>query len=143
MKTWKSIARRYGLLLHQREIGLVLVFVNTKNAATELERFLAKMNIRTVSIHGDKDQRQREAALADFKSKRCPVMIATDVAARGLDIPDVALVVQYDCAQSSDDFVHRIGRTGRIKEENNPFILGRCLWNWESCKTSGSPCRSV
>mmetsp|Transcript_17397 Transcript_17397/g.43301 ORF Transcript_17397/g.43301 Transcript_17397/m.43301 type:complete len:270 (-) Transcript_17397:342-1151(-) len=114
MKTWKSIARRYGLLLHQREIGLVLVFVNTKNAATELERFLAKMNIRTVSIHGDKDQRQREAALADFKSKRCPVMIATDVAARGLDIPDVALVVQYDCAQSSDDFVHRIGRTGRI-----------------------------
>ncbi|CAD7924173.1 unnamed protein product [Amoebophrya sp. A120] len=104
----------YGILLHLRQIGSALVFVNTKVTATDLERFLGKMGIRTVSIHGDKTQPQREASLADFKNKISPVMIATDVAARGLDIPDVALVVQYDCAMSSDDFVHRIGRTGRI-----------------------------
>ncbi|CAD7934704.1 unnamed protein product [Amoebophrya sp. A25] len=104
----------YGILLHQRQVGLVLVFVNTKQAAADLERFLGRMYIRTTSIHGDKDQRKREEALEQFKNKQKPVMIATDVAARGLDIPNVALVVQYDCALSSDDFVHRIGRTGRI-----------------------------
>merc|ERR1719198_2399601 len=64
-------------------------------------------------IHGDKDQREREAVLADFKSGRRPVMIATDVAARGIDVKDVKAVINYDFPSNIEDYVHRIGRTGR------------------------------
>lgn len=104
----------YGLLLHAATLGLVLIFVNTKIAATEVERFVAGSGFSSVSIHGDKLQSEREEALEAFKSKEVSILIATDVAARGLDIPDVALVIQYDLATSVDDYVHRIGRTGRI-----------------------------
>ena len=65
------------------------------------------------AIHGDKDQREREATLRDFRSGRAPILVATDVAARGLDIADVALVVNYDYPNNIEDYVHRIGRTGR------------------------------
>merc|ERR1719174_3362893 len=104
----------FGLLMHQPSLGLTLVFVNTKQQATDLERFLSSAGFNVQSIHGDRTQQQREEALADFKSSRSPILIATDVAARGLDIPNVALVIQYDLAMSVDDYVHRIGRTGRI-----------------------------
>lgn len=107
----------YGVLLHQRSVGLTLIFVNQKTTATDMERFLGQLNIRNVSIHGDKTQQQREEALWQFKSGKIGVLIATDVAARGLDIPDVQLVVQYDIALSVDDMVHRIGRTGRIGKQ--------------------------
>jgi len=103
-----------GLLLHQHKIGLTLVFVNTKQMAVDLERFLSKIGVKTGTIHGDKTQNQREEALFSFKQGRLQILIATDVAARGLDIPNVAMVIQYDLAMSKDDYVHRIGRTGRI-----------------------------
>lgn len=103
-----------GLLLHQQRVGLTLVFVNTKQMAVDLERFLGKVGLHTGTIHGDKTQNQREEALNAFKQGRLQILIATDVAARGLDIPDVAFVIQYDLAMSKDDYVHRIGRTGRI-----------------------------
>jgi len=102
----------YGILLHQ--IGLTLVFVNTKQAAVDIEKFLQESGIKADSIHGDRSQEQRERALEKFKSGVVKVLIATDVAARGLDIPNVALVIQYDLAMGADDYVHRIGRTGRI-----------------------------
>jgi len=103
-----------GILLHQHRIGLTLVFVNTKDLAVELERFLSKVGLQIGTIHGDKTQNQRENALQDFKDGRLQILVATDVAARGLDIPNVSMVIQYDLAQSKDDYVHRIGRTGRI-----------------------------
>mmetsp|Transcript_68997 Transcript_68997/g.174330 ORF Transcript_68997/g.174330 Transcript_68997/m.174330 type:complete len:402 (+) Transcript_68997:2-1207(+) len=103
-----------GLLLRQPDLGLVLIFVNMKQQAVDLERFLAGVGLNVQSIHGDRTQEQREYALQEFKAGRAPVLIATDVAARGLDIPNVAVVIQYDLAMSVDDYVHRIGRTGRI-----------------------------
>jgi ATP-dependent RNA helicase DDX3X len=93
--------------------GLTLVFVGTKRGADELERNLCRNDIRATSIHGDRSQEQREAALQSFKTGRTPVMVATDVAARGLDIPHVTHVINYDMPKSIDDYVHRIGRTGR------------------------------
>ncbi|GAX80541.1 hypothetical protein CEUSTIGMA_g7979.t1 [Chlamydomonas eustigma] len=93
--------------------GLTVVFVETKRGADELERFLTRNNLPATSIHGDRSQEQREAALRSFKSGRTPVLVATDVAARGLDIPHVTHVINYDLPKDIDDYVHRIGRTGR------------------------------
>mmetsp|Transcript_123790 Transcript_123790/g.214610 ORF Transcript_123790/g.214610 Transcript_123790/m.214610 type:complete len:519 (+) Transcript_123790:71-1627(+) len=104
----------YGLLLHQKALGLTLIFVNTKQQAVDLQKFLTGSGFSVQSIHGDRTQSEREEALEAFKSSQATVLIATDVAARGLDIPNVALVVQYDLAMSVDDYVHRIGRTGRM-----------------------------
>lgn len=92
--------------------GLAIVFVETKRGADSLERELYE-RMPVTAIHGDRTQTEREEALAAFKSGANPVMIATDVAARGLDIPNVSLVVNYDMPKHLDDYVHRIGRTGR------------------------------
>merc|ERR1719453_975602 len=78
-------------------------------------------------IHGDKDQREREAVLSDFKSGRRPVMIATDVAARGIDVKEVKAVINYDFPSNIEDYVHRIGRTGRAgaKDTAHTFMDGQ------------------
>ncbi|KAK7101265.1 hypothetical protein V1264_024070 [Littorina saxatilis] len=91
----------------------VLVFVGQKRNADFLASYLSQTGYPTTSIHGDRLQREREEALRDFKSAKTPVMIATNVAARGLDIPDVAYVINYDLPTDIDEYVHRIGRTGR------------------------------
>ncbi|CAH2063671.1 unnamed protein product [Thlaspi arvense] len=107
-------------LLHaQRENGvhdkqsLTLVFVETKRGADSLENWLCMNEFPATSIHGDRTQQEREVALKSFKSGRTPILVATDVAARGLDIPHVAHVVNFDLPNDIDDYVHRIGRTGR------------------------------
>ncbi|CDY47978.1 BnaA04g24560D [Brassica napus] len=104
-------------LLHaQRENGmqsLTLVFVETKRGADSLENWLCINGFPATSIHGDRSQQEREVALKSFKSGRTPILVATDVAARGLDIPHVAHVVNFDLPNDIDDYVHRIGRTGR------------------------------
>merc|ERR1719371_58904 len=74
-------------------------------------------------IHGDKDQREREAVLADFKSGRRPVMIATDVAARGIDVKECKAVINYDFPGNVEDYVHRIGRTGRAGKKGNAYTF--------------------
>jgi len=91
----------------------VLVFAETKRGADALTRELQYQQISAAAIHGDKDQRTRDKTLADFKSGRCLVLIATDVAQRGLDIKDVMYVVNYDVPKTMEDYIHRIGRTGR------------------------------
>ena len=91
----------------------MLVFVATKRAADQLEDTLCREGLPATTIHGDRSQREREAALASFKAGRTPVMVATDVAARGLDVPNVTNVVNFDMPSAIDDYVHRIGRTGR------------------------------
>lgn len=94
--------------------GLILIFVETKRGADLLEEILYDNRIPAASIHGDKSQREREDALKTFKSGKTPVLVATDVAARGLDIPNVTNVINYDLPSNLDDYIHRIGRTGRV-----------------------------
>ncbi len=91
-----------------------LVFVETKRNADFLATYLCHEGLPTTSIHGDRLQREREEALGDFKAGRMTILVATAVAARGLDIKDVAHVVNYDMPKSVDEYVHRIGRTGRV-----------------------------
>jgi ATP-dependent RNA helicase DDX3X len=94
-------------------IGLTLVFVETKRMADMLSDFLMTNHLPATSIHGDRTQREREMALQTFRTGRTPIMVATAVAARGLDIPNVTHVINYDLPSDIDDYVHRIGRTGR------------------------------
>jgi ATP-dependent RNA helicase DDX3X len=100
-------------LLHAHSGGLTLVFVETKRMADTLSDFLINQGFPATAIHGDRTQRERERALEFFRNGRCPIMVATAVAARGLDIPNVTHVVNYDLPSDIDDYVHRIGRTGR------------------------------
>lgn len=108
--------------------GLALIFVETKRGADGLERDLWEDRIPVTAIHGDRSQHERERALESFRSGRTPVMIATDVASRGLDIPHVALVINFDIPKAIDDYVHRIGRTGRMGRRGKAytFINDRC-----------------
>lgn len=95
------------------EEGLILIFVETKRSCDYIEDVLCSKGFPACSIHGDKSQREREDSLRSFKRGHTPVMVATDVASRGLDIPNVTNVVNFDLPNSIDDYVHRIGRTGR------------------------------
>ncbi|XP_020227438.1 DEAD-box ATP-dependent RNA helicase 37 isoform X2 [Cajanus cajan] len=97
----------------QGKQALTLVFVETKKGADALEHWLCRNNFPATTIHGDRTQQERELALRSFKSGNTPILVATDVAARGLDIPHVAHVVNFDLPNDIDDYVHRIGRTGR------------------------------
>jgi ATP-dependent RNA helicase DDX3X len=100
-------------ILHTHSGGLTLIFVETKRMADTLSDFLINQGFPATAIHGDRTQRERERALEFFRNGRCPIMVATAVAARGLDIPHVTHVVNYDLPTDIDDYVHRIGRTGR------------------------------
>merc|ERR1719198_2848872 len=93
--------------------GKTIVFVNTKRAADTLEQDLYDLGCPAASVHGDKDQRERERALGAFKSGQISVIIGTDVLGRGIDVPEVAHVINYDAPGDIDDYCHRIGRTGR------------------------------
>jgi len=93
--------------------GLTLVFVETKKSCDILEEWLLEEGFKAVAIHGDRSQRDREAALQSFKMKVTPILVATDVAARGLDIPNVRHVINFDLPNDINDYIHRIGRTGR------------------------------
>jgi ATP-dependent RNA helicase DDX3X len=97
----------------KEELGLTLVFVETKRMADMLSDFLMSNHLPATSIHGDRTQRERETALHTFRTGRTPIMVATAVAARGLDITNVTHVINYDLPSDIDDYVHRIGRTGR------------------------------
>lgn len=91
----------------------VLVFSRTKHGADKLVKWLATQGIRSDAIHGNKSQGQRQRALEDFRKNKTPVLIATDIAARGIDIPDIEIVVNYDLPNVPESYVHRIGRTAR------------------------------
>ncbi|KAL0318565.1 UNVERIFIED_CONTAM: DEAD-box ATP-dependent RNA helicase 30 [Sesamum angustifolium] len=99
----------------------ILIFVETKKGCDQVTRQLRMDGWPALSIHGDKSQDERDWVLADFKSGRSPIMIATDVAARGLDVKDIKCVVNYDFPSSLEDYVHRIGRTGRAGASGTAF----------------------
>nr|XP_033803467.1 ATP-dependent RNA helicase DDX3X isoform X11 [Geotrypetes seraphini] len=94
--------------------SLTLVFVETKKGADALEDFLFHEGYACTSIHGDRSQRDREEALHQFRSGKCPILVATAVAARGLDISNVKHVINFDLPSDIEEYVHRIGRTGRV-----------------------------
>lgn len=93
--------------------GLTLVFVETKRMADSVCEYLLDNGFRAIAIHGDRTQPEREKALRAFRSGKKPIMVATAVAARGLDIPNVTHVISFELPSDIDDYVHRIGRTGR------------------------------
>jgi ATP-dependent RNA helicase RhlE len=99
--------------LSAAEAGRSLVFVRTKRGADRLVKRLRTRQVNAVAMHGDKSQGQRERALARFERGEVMTLVATDVAARGIDIPDVAHVINYDAPDDRDAYVHRVGRTGR------------------------------
>lgn len=102
----------------------ILVFVRTKVRAERVFSAMERVNIKTVTIHGDKAQKEREEALDEFKKGNVKVLIATDVSARGIDIPGIKLVVNYDLPEQVENYVHRVGRTGRGREKG--FAVSFC-----------------
>lgn len=100
-------------LLGKEDLERVLIFTRTKRGADRIAHILERQEHKSNRIHGDRSQSQREAALAGFKSGRTRILVATDVAARGIDIDAVSHVINYDVPAAPEDYVHRIGRTGR------------------------------
>ena len=107
------------ILYEQIMTDLILIFVKTKIDANLLHKIIIKNGIPCTIIHGNRKQNERESALSSFKSGENPVMIATDVASRGLDIPNVQHVIQYDLPMTLEDYIHRIGRTARAGNTGN------------------------
>ena len=108
------------LLLHileDKDIDQVLLFSRTKHGADKIVRNLKKKDIKTAAIHGDKSQNQRQKALTQFKARELRVLVATDIAARGIDIDKLKYVINYDVPNIAETYVHRIGRSGRAGEE--------------------------
>ncbi|KAG0035441.1 hypothetical protein BGZ81_007985 [Podila clonocystis] len=101
-------------ILLQSPPNRTMIFVETKRSADMLDDYLYNMHFPTVSIHGDREQKEREMSLKAFKDGRSPILIATAVASRGLDIKDVMHVINYDLCNDIDEYVHRIGRTARV-----------------------------
>jgi superfamily II DNA/RNA helicase len=112
--------------IEAEEPGRSLVFVRTKRGADRLVKRLRSQDVEAVAMHGDKTQRQRENALARFERGEVLTLVATDVAARGIDVPDVARVFNYDAPEDRAAYVHRIGRTGRAGRTGTgiSFVLG-------------------
>ena len=100
-------------LLHETEVTRALVFTRTKHGANRLSKQLDRASVRTEAIHGNKSQRAREQALANFKRGKTRVLVATDIAARGIDVENISHVINFDLPNETESYVHRIGRTGR------------------------------
>jgi ATP-dependent RNA helicase RhlE len=112
-------------LLEQRPDDSVLVFSRTKHGANKIVKTLDKAQIKSAAIHGNKSQAQRQRALGEFKEGILKVLIATDIAARGIDVDDLALVINFDLPNVSETYVHRIGRTGRASASG--IALSFCM----------------
>ncbi|CAL4951893.1 unnamed protein product [Urochloa decumbens] len=116
-------SRRLDQILRSQDRGSkVIIFCSTKRMCDQLARNLSR-DYGASAIHGDKSQAERDSVLSDFRSGRCPILVATDVAARGLDIKDIRVVVNYDFPTGVEDYVHRIGRTGRAGATGDAFTF--------------------
>ena len=122
-------AHKLGLLenLLQRNEGSFLVFARTKHGADRLARRLADGGVRTAAIHGDRSQNQRNQALRGFQTGSYRVLVATDVAARGIHVDGISHVVNYDVPKAPEDFIHRVGRTGRAGARGTASTFGTRL----------------
>jgi ATP-dependent RNA helicase DDX5/DBP2 len=113
--------RLYDILERAMDGSKVLIFTGTKKTADYLTGDLRRDGWPARAIHGDKSQQERDWVLAEFRSGKSPLMIATDVAARGIDVKDVKTVINYDFPAQIEDYVHRIGRTGRAGNKGTAF----------------------
>ena len=112
VKEEEKIAKLHEIL--QTTEGNVLVFLEKKKSVDKLENFLLSRNYNAIGIHGDKIQSDRQKAIKKFSSGEIPILVATDVASRGLDFPNVSYVFNFDMPKNIEDYIHRIGRTGRV-----------------------------
>ncbi len=110
-------------LLQQRSFKMVLIFCSSKISVKQLTKDLKRANIKADEIHSDLDQDKREDVLMQFRSGRLPILIATDILSRGIDIDDIDLVINYDVPHDGEDYVHRIGRTARAAAEGTAYTL--------------------
>ncbi len=110
-------------ILKRPEVESAIVFTRTKSRADRIAKMLQRHRVKAVQIHGDRSQGQRNAALAGFKLRHFRVMVATDVAARGLDIPDVSHVINFDLPEETESYIHRIGRTARMGKAGEAISL--------------------
>lgn len=128
-KPSQSVEQRAYRLRSKQKVDLVkkifdnikwdscIIFTSTKKGTDELQRLLKREGIKAASIHGDRSQDERNKALQAFKNGQVPVIVATDVLARGIDIKEVSIIMNYDVPNNTDDYVHRIGRTGRYDKK--------------------------
>ncbi len=110
-------------LLKRTQNGSVLIFTRTKHRAEKLSQQIQRAGMRATSLHSDRSQGQRQAALTGFRSGQYQVMVATDIAARGLDVEGISHVINFDMPATTDDYIHRIGRTGRAEHTGDAFTL--------------------
>jgi superfamily II DNA/RNA helicase len=110
-------------IVQKREGVSTIIFAGTKQKVKDLERELRHSGLSVACIHSDLEQAQREEVLRGFRSKRVPVLVATDILSRGIDIDDIGLVINYDVPRDGEDYVHRIGRTARAESEGEAITL--------------------
>ena len=115
--------KRYFLerFINENSEAKILVFVRTKVRAERVQKAMERVGVSAITIHGDKTQEERTAALDEFRKGTTLILIATDVSARGIDIPNVSFVINYDLPEQAENYVHRVGRTGRGKQRGQAF----------------------
>ena len=110
-------------LLKRTDTNSVLIFTRTKHRAKKLATHIEREGYRVTSLHGNRSQGQRQTALKGFRDGRYQIMVATDIAARGLDVENISHVINYDMPDTTDAYIHRIGRTGRAEHTGDAFTL--------------------
>ncbi len=110
-------------LLEMTDTNSVLIFTRTKHRANRLAQQLSKAGYGTAALHSNRSQNQRQSALDDFREGRCQILVATDIAARGLDVESISHVINFDIPETADMYIHRIGRTGRAEREGDAMTL--------------------
>jgi len=125
LQDWEKFDRLYQLLneIHSQQDNKTLIFTGTKRMANEISGTLRRQGWSAGAIHGDKKQEEREYVLGQFRDSKMNILIATDVAARGLDITDVRYVINYDFPQCCEDYVHRVGRTARGNDVGTSYTF--------------------
>jgi hypothetical protein len=128
------VAKKNDTLLDELNLrkGSILVFARTQSRTDRVARYLTEYGLKVTRIHGGRSQGQRNAAVAGFKDGKFRIMVATDIAARGIDIPHIAHVINYDLPQVPEDYIHRIGRTARAGAEGEAvsFITPEDRQQW-------------
>ncbi|MEN6415904.1 MAG: DEAD/DEAH box helicase [Armatimonadota bacterium] len=129
-------------LLDNTDTNSVLIFTRTKHRANRVAQQIERAGYGAAALHSNKSQNQRQAALDDFRSGRCQILVATDIAARGLDVDSISHVINYDIPDTADTYIHRIGRTGRAEREGDAMTLitkedAAVVWDIE--RALGSP----
>ena len=129
-------------LLDNIDANSVLIFTRTKHRANRIAQQIERAGYGTAALHANKSQNQRQTALDDFRSGKCQILVATDIAARGLDVETISHVINYDIPDTADTYIHRIGRTGRAEREGDAVTLvtkqdSAIVWDIE--KALGAP----